>query len=276
MLFVADPAWPGPVADRYGLSVHVGDGELTLRTARHAITRDFLDRLAAMYRSVLEAMAADPGGDAVAARLPEADRDAVLSRWAAGPRVPWGAETALDLFRAQAARTPDAVAVRVHGARLSYAELELRSDLIARHLLRLGTRPGVPIGICLRRTPDLLPALLAVWKTGAPYLPLDADLPPARLRRMVVAAGCGLVVTHTEQLETLGGPGELGGAEILDLDRERAAIEAGIEAGIDAASGGENDNGGGDEGEPAAGVLPDRRTWRTSSTPPDPPATPRV
>jgi amino acid adenylation domain-containing protein len=244
VLFVADPAWPGPAADRYGLSVHVGDGELTLRTARHAITRGFLDRLAAMYRSVLESMAADPGGDAAAARLPESDRDAVLSRWAAGPRVPWGAETALDLFRAQAARTPDAVAVRVHGLRLTYAELELRSSLIARHLLRLGTRPGVPIGICLRRTPDLLPVLLAIWQVGAPYLPLDADLPATRLRRMVCAAGCGLVVTGTEHLETLGGPGELGGAQILDLDRERAAIEAPPE------DEGEN------EGEAGAGVRP--------------------
>lgn len=248
VLFVADPARPGPVADRYGLSVHVGEGELTLRTARHAITRDFLDRLAAMYRSVLEAMAADPSGDAAAARLPGPDRDAVLSRWAAGPRIPWGAETALDLFRAQAARTPDAAAVRVHGAQSTYAELELRSSLIARHLLRLGARPGVPVGICLRRTPDLLPALLAVWKAGAPYLPLDADLPAVRLRRMVRAAGCGLVVTHTEQSATLGGPGELGGARILDLDRERAAIEAAPED--------EGERQGEREGEASAGVLP--------------------
>jgi amino acid adenylation domain-containing protein len=226
VLFVADPARRGLAADRYGLTVHVGDGELTLRTARHAITRDFLDRLAAMYRSVLEAMAADPGGDAAAARLPEPDRDAVLTRWAAGPRVAWGTDTALDLFRAQAARTPDATAVRVQGSRLTYAELDLRSSQIARHLPRFGARPGVPVGICLRRTPDLLPALLAVWKAGAPYLPLDADLPAARLSRMVHTAGCELVVTATEQLQGIGG---LGDVPILDLNRDRLAIEAPID-----------------------------------------------
>jgi amino acid adenylation domain-containing protein len=225
VLFVTDAlSWQGrPGADRYGLRVGARDGALTLRAARRAVARDGLDRLAAMYRRVLEAMAAGPGKDAVIACLPDAERNAVLARWAAGARVERGTETVVDLFRAQAAKTPDAPAVSGPGICLTYTELDRRSSQIARHLIRLGARLENPVGVCLRRTADLLPALLAVWKSGAPYLPLDAGLPARRLRRMVSAAGCDLVITVAEHRPALS---DLGGARIATLDEERPAIAA--------------------------------------------------
>jgi amino acid adenylation domain-containing protein len=225
VLFVADASsWRGwPDADRYGLRVCVRDGELTLHAARHAVARDGLDRLAAMYRRVLEAMASGPGSDAAVACLPDAERHAVLARWGTGARVERGADTVVDLFGAQVARTPDAAAVRGPGTWLTYSELDRRSSQIARHLVRLGARLEKPVGVCLRRTADLLPALLAVWKSGAPFLPLDADLPAGRLRRMVSGTGCDLVVTSSEHQPALG---DLGGARIVRLDEEQPAIAA--------------------------------------------------
>lgn len=232
-LFVTGASsWQGrPDADRYGLRVVARDGELTLRAARRAVARGDLDRLAAMYRRVLEAMAAGPGGDAAIACLPDAERHAVLARWAAGARVERGTDTVVDLFSAQAARTPDAPAVRGRGTCLTYRELDRRSSQIARHLIRLGARLENPVGVCLRRTADLLPTLLAVWKSGAPYLPLDAELPARRLRRMVSAAGCGLVITVAEHRPALSG---LGDVRIAALDEERPAIAALPDTPVDA------------------------------------------
>jgi amino acid adenylation domain-containing protein len=201
--------------DRYGLCVRVRNDAVVLTGGGD------LDRLAALYRGVLAAMAADPDGDAVAACLPPGERRSVLHDWAVGPVVERSADTVVDLFRAQAARTPDAPAVEAVGTVLSYRELDQRSNQIARYLLDLGARPETLIGVCLRRTADLLPVLFGVWKSGAGYLPLDAGLPAQRLRRMVAAAKCDLVLTSTG-LPATG----FDDVRVLMLDDARTAIAA--------------------------------------------------
>ena len=193
------------VDERYGLCVAVRDDVLTL----HGVGAG---RLAELYRSVLAAGAI---GDC----LPSAEREAVLSRWSVGPEVERGTETVVDLFRAQAARTPDATAVRADGEPISYRELELRSAQFARYLVGLGVGAESPVGVCLRRSADLLPVILGIWKAGGTYLPLDPDLPAQRLRRMVEAAGAALVITRSEHLGVLGSS-----AKFLLLDEEEAAI----------------------------------------------------
>ncbi|MFC8454582.1 amino acid adenylation domain-containing protein [Kitasatospora sp. NPDC057223] len=211
----------GP-AVRHGLRVGVGDGALVL-LADGFLDAAGLDRLATMYRRVLEAMAGAPEGDAATTVLPDGERHAVLRRWAVGPVAAREAGGVLALFRAQAARTPDAPAVRAGGRDIGYRELDEHSTRIAHHLLAHGARAEVPVGVCLRRGPDLLPTLLGIWKAGAPYLPLDADLPAPRLRHMVAAAGCALVVTRSEHLPLLG---TFETARFVLLDEERAAVEA--------------------------------------------------
>ncbi|WP_327674828.1 amino acid adenylation domain-containing protein [Kitasatospora sp. NBC_00458] len=249
VLFAADaadlgkPDEPDGPAHGHGLRVGVDGRTLVLRADGHLSAAD-LDRLAVMYRRVLEAMAAAPEGDAVAAVLPDGERHAVLRRWALGRSVPREPVGVLGLFRRQAARTPDAPAVRADGRTLGYRELDLRSNRVARRLLDRGVRPGTLVGVCLRHGADLLPTLLGVWKTGAAYLPLDPDLPAQRLRAMVAAAGCPLVVTRSEHRPLFapadpagsgaegtaapdGGPGGVldDGAFVL-LDREHAVIDA--------------------------------------------------
>ncbi|WP_428956288.1 amino acid adenylation domain-containing protein [Streptomyces sp. cg35] len=86
---------------------------------------------------------------------------------------------------AQAARTPDAVAL-VHGdTTLTYAELDTRANRLARHLQSLGARPGEIVAVSVPRSADLVVALLAVLKSGAAYLPLDPDYPEQRLAYML-------------------------------------------------------------------------------------------
>ncbi|MFB8280249.1 non-ribosomal peptide synthetase [Nocardia colli] len=90
-------------------------------------------------------------------------------------------DTALhERFRYQAVHRPDAIAVCDENTRLSYAELDLRSDRLANVLVRQGVRPGSIVGLMVDRTVDLPTAVLAVLKCGAAYLPIDPDSPSSR------------------------------------------------------------------------------------------------
>ncbi|WP_158102565.1 amino acid adenylation domain-containing protein [Lentzea kentuckyensis] len=103
-----------------------------------------------------------------------------------------------ELIASQAAARPDEIAVRTGDVRLRYRELTERAQQIARHLRHLGAEADVPVAVCLRRGPDLLPALLGVWLAGTAYLPLDANLPPARLAHMLSDSGARILLTHGE------------------------------------------------------------------------------
>ncbi len=85
----------------------------------------------------------------------------------------------------------------VHGEeRLTYAELERRSARLANALRRRGVGPESRVGVCMRRTPELLVALLAVLRAGGAYVPLDPAYPRERLGYMVEDARVSLVLTE--------------------------------------------------------------------------------
>ncbi|MEU7153415.1 amino acid adenylation domain-containing protein [Streptomyces sp. NPDC045456] len=99
-----------------------------------------------------------------------------------------------ELFEAQAAALPHAPAAR-HGERtLTYGQLDAHADALAARLAAAGVRPGDLIGVCGSRSLEALVALLGILKAGCAYVPLDEDLPPARLRAMAEDAGIGAAV----------------------------------------------------------------------------------
>jgi amino acid adenylation domain-containing protein len=90
-----------------------------------------------------------------------------------------------ELFEAQAARTPNAVALEYEGQPLSYARLDARANQLARHLKKLGVRANERVAIALPRSLELVVALLATLKAGGAYVPLDPSYPADRLRHML-------------------------------------------------------------------------------------------
>ncbi|MEE1928325.1 amino acid adenylation domain-containing protein [Streptomyces sp. TRM 70351] len=105
--------------------------------------------------------------------------------------------TLTDLFERQVRARPERVAVTCEGERLTYAELDARANRLARLLAERGAAPGRVVALALPRGPRLLPALLAVLKTGAAYLPLDPGHPAERLRLVMDDAAPVLLVTET-------------------------------------------------------------------------------
>ncbi|HEX3555462.1 MAG TPA: amino acid adenylation domain-containing protein [Thermoanaerobaculia bacterium] len=101
-----------------------------------------------------------------------------------------------ELFEAQAARTPDRIAVTCDGRELSYAQLNARANRLARHLRAQGVAADGLVGICLERSPELIVALLAVLKAGGAYVPLDPEYPLERLAYMLGDAAPRVLLTQ--------------------------------------------------------------------------------
>jgi amino acid adenylation domain-containing protein len=102
-----------------------------------------------------------------------------------------------DLVQRQAALTPDALAISAGSERLTYLELDRRSNQLAHYLRSLGVNPGSVVGLCLESSTDFPVAALAILKAGGAYLPLETKTPHARLKMMLKSAQVAVVVTRS-------------------------------------------------------------------------------
>ncbi len=197
-----DPVLGDWAVARFDLSLFLRDEPDGLRVRAEYNTDLFeagtITRLLGHLRTLLESIVADPERRlSQLSLLTDAERDQALVEWnATSAELP--RETVHGLIEAQARRTPDAIAVVFEGAALSYRELNRRADRLAGRLQARGVGPEVPVGLCLRRSPDLLVGVLGILKAGGAYLPLDPTYPPARLDFMLADAAATVLVTQRE------------------------------------------------------------------------------
>ncbi len=197
------PAWTATAKFDLVLAVTEHDGGLTanLEYAVDLFDDDTARSLVARLERLLAT--ADP-----ATRLSDLDvlvpgeRDRVLTRWndTAVPVDGW--ESVPAQVSRWARRTPGAPAV---GA-MTFAELDEAANRVAHRLLALGVRPGSVVGVCLRRSPAGVAALLGVLRAGAAYLPLDPDYPAERLAHMLADSAAPVVVTERALRDRVTGP----------------------------------------------------------------------
>ena len=146
-------------------------------------------------------------------RLGEFGNRAVLAEPAVGPSIP-------ELFVAQVARTPEAVAVSCAGRVLTYRELDEASNRLAGLLVGYGAGPGQCVAVLFSRSAEAIVAILGVLKSGAAYLPIDPAVPDARLEFMVGDAGPVAAVSTGELARRFAGRG------LVVIDVNDPAIEA--------------------------------------------------
>ena len=163
------------------------------------------ERIAAWFEQVLTAVAADPLLRVHQVPvLSGAEQDLILTQWNDTAR-PVPTATLPELFAAQVAATPDAVAVVSGDGALTYTELDQASNRLARFLAARGARPESAVGIMLDRSAGLVTALLAVLKAGAAYLPVDPQYPAQRIGYMLADSAPVCVLTTTALAGALSG-----------------------------------------------------------------------
>ncbi|MEH2503273.1 amino acid adenylation domain-containing protein [Bradyrhizobium sp. AZCC 1578] len=122
------------------------------------------------------------------------ERKLVLDTWNE-TAAPFPSERCIhELFAEQVRTAPEATALVHEDVRLSYGELDAKTNRLARHLIALGVGPDQPVAICLERGIAMVVSLLAVLKAGGAYLPLDPAYPAERLRQIVEDASPGLLI----------------------------------------------------------------------------------
>ncbi|MCZ7413615.1 non-ribosomal peptide synthetase [Streptomyces sp. WMMC897] len=186
------------------------------------------ERLRDYHLRALAAMARDAGAGLRETSLLSGAERARLAAWREeGADGGAGEERATvpELLRRQVARTPEAVAVEHGAGRLTFAELDARTDALAHRLRAEGVRRGDLVGVLLRPGVPVVISLWAVWKAGAAFVPLDPDLPERRLRQLLDDAGPVLVVTEAPHAVPRG-------PRVLDLASATEASAAGDAGGL--------------------------------------------
>ncbi|HEX7138123.1 MAG TPA: amino acid adenylation domain-containing protein, partial [Vicinamibacterales bacterium] len=152
-------------------------------------------RMSEHFTRLLGALVTDADGCVAAAPFMTLAEQHRIADWSGSARVVNVASTLRAEFAAQAARTPDAVALVVGAEHLTYRELHARACQMAHHLAGIGVRREDRVAVCLPRTADLIVAILGVLEAGAAYVPIDPAHPSDRVSGMVERADARVVIT---------------------------------------------------------------------------------
>ncbi|WP_404791155.1 condensation domain-containing protein [Altericista sp. CCNU0014] len=123
-----------------------------------------------------------------------------------------------ELFEAQVARSPQAIAIAFAGQQLTYAELNTRANRLAHYLRSRGVQPDQLVGLCVGRSLEMAVGVLGILKAGGAYVPLDPAYPPERLAFILGDARIDLLLTQSNLLANLSAHQ----AEVICLDGELA------------------------------------------------------
>ncbi|MEV5201254.1 amino acid adenylation domain-containing protein [Streptomyces sp. NPDC053720] len=212
-------AEPVPAASsiaRFDLTLHLterADGTLhgSLEYATALFDAATAARIAGHYTRVLDRIAAAPDAPLSALDPIGPEERALLLD---GPAAPVGTDHALDAtalrpvletILEQAAATPDATALRHGDTTYTYRRLAEESEQYARRLAGLGVGPEDTVAVLLDRSPQLVAALLGVWRAGAAYVPVDPGYPDERVGHMLATTGTRTVLTETRYADRFDG-----------------------------------------------------------------------
>jgi len=215
-------------AAKFDLSVYLqetkGSLEGHVEYATDLFDRSTIERFVAQFERILEEMCIEPSRPLAETQLlTRADRR-LIDAWNDTAQAYPAAQCVHDLISARATRAPHSVAATHEGRHLTYAELDRRSNQLARHLRKLGVGPEVVVGLHLERSLEMVIALLAILKAGGAYLPLDPDHPRERLLGILAEARCRVLVSETTLPDELTAVGSR--IVRLDIDWPTITLES--------------------------------------------------
>lgn len=215
---------PGSAQFDLSLSIELEVAKKAYFTFNSALfVRETIERLARHYLALIESAISHPQTPISELRmLGEAERSRIVYEWnRTAAEYPYTV-CLPEQIEGQAEERPEAIAVSMGNQVLTYRELNGKANQLARALRAMGVGPGVAVGVCLERSLDMVPVLLAVMKAGGCYVPLDPDYPRDRVRFMLEDSGAPLVVTTTALFDRFSGLS----CRVWCLDREARAFSS--------------------------------------------------
>ena len=169
-----------------------------------------VQRLLDHFARLLEGLAIDPEATVGDLPLVGATEQQELTEqfgraeeWQGSSEVRGSSSTLHELFQAQVARRPEAIAVTCDGQALTYRQLNTQANRLARKLAKCGVGPDTLVGLCMDRSAELVIAILAILKAGGAYLPIDLAYPADRLAFMLDDAQAPVLLTQTKLASNL-------------------------------------------------------------------------
>ncbi|WP_429230376.1 amino acid adenylation domain-containing protein [Inquilinus ginsengisoli] len=190
----------------YALTLTVqagGNIEIGWGWRRDAFDRDRIDSLMRQFEALLVGLAQAPDALLGTIALPAAEDRQRLLQWNATEIAYESVPTVLALIERQARATPEAEALVFGAERLSYAELDRRTNRMAQALAARGVGPDVLVGVAAERSVEMVVALLGIAKAGGAYLPLDPEHPRERLAGTIAETGLTLVLAQAHLTDRL-------------------------------------------------------------------------
>jgi amino acid adenylation domain-containing protein/non-ribosomal peptide synthase protein (TIGR01720 family) len=176
-----------------------------------------IERMLGHYQTLLRSIVAQPEQRVRELQLlTDSEAEQLLVEWNE-TEVAYPQQCIHELFEAQAARTPEAVALVFAEARLSYRELNQHANQLGHYLQQLGVGPETLVAVLLERSADLVVGLLAVLKAGGAYVPIDPEYPAERVRYMLADCGARVLLTQTALAAQVESPA---GCTVVQLDQE--------------------------------------------------------
>ncbi|HYD78355.1 MAG TPA: amino acid adenylation domain-containing protein [Paucimonas sp.] len=159
-----------------------------------------IERLAGHYRHLLRQIAEDAGRETGQLQLLDREeRRRQLHAWNATGRRRAEPATLAARFEEQVLARGDQAAVVADDASITYRELDRRANRLAHGLIAHGVRPDDRVGLCMRRSIDMVVGMLGILKAGAAYMPLDPSHPAERLDAMIEDAAPALIITDGDE-----------------------------------------------------------------------------
>lgn len=143
-------------------------------------------RMAGHFRVLLEGIVARP--ESLLGELPlltETERVQQLLTWNPVAAAVPESESLHALFEAQVTRTPMQMAIACDGVRLTYAQFNKKANQLAHYLREQGVGPEVVVGLCVKRSVDMVVGIFGILKAGGVYVPIDPDFPAARIASLL-------------------------------------------------------------------------------------------
>jgi len=188
---------------RVGIEHRGGQLVLRLRYRTDVLDAACAARIAGYHRTALALITADPGAEHRRQSLLSADEWQLQLVGMAGPTRELPDRRFHELFEERVALHPDAVAAEQGDRQLTYRQLNARANRVGRALLERGLRREDVVAVVTERNLDWMVAVLAVFKAGGVYLPIEPHFPADRIATTLSRADCALVLTEPESTGTL-------------------------------------------------------------------------